>query len=123
LTDSEWEKIKKHPVYAQEMLSEIEFLHPALDIPYCHHEKWDGSGYPRGLKEGRIPIAARIFSVIDVWEALTSQRPYRDPWPEEKAVQYILKHSGTHFDPEVVDAWMDAFDIEPPQEEIKSIYG
>lgn len=123
LTDSEWEKIKKHPVYAQEMLSEIEFLHPALDIPYCHHEKWDGSGYPRGLKEGRIPIAARIFSIIDVWEALTSQRPYRDPWPEEKAVQYIIKHSGTHFDPEVVDAWMDAFDIEPPQEEIKSIYG
>lgn len=123
LTDSEWEKVKKHPVYAQEMLSEIEFLHPALDIPYCHHEKWDGSGYPRGLKEGRIPIAARIFSVIDVWEALTSQRPFRDPWPEDKAVQYILEHSGTHFDPDVVDAWVGAFDIEPPQNEIKGIYG
>ncbi len=117
LTEEEWEHIKKHPVYAQEMLSEIEFLHPALDIPYCHHEKWDGSGYPRGLKEERIPLAARIFAVIDVWDSLTSDRPYRDAWPEEEAIQYIVEHAGTHFDPAVVKTWMDVFNIEPPEKE------
>lgn len=118
LTEEEWEQIKKHPLYAQEMLSEIEFLHPALDIPYCHHEKWDGSGYPRGLKGERIPLAARIFAVIDVWDSLTNDRPYRDAWSEEEAIQYILEHTGTHFDPNVVETWMEVFDIEPPEEEV-----
>ncbi len=118
LTEEEWEQIKKHPLYAQEMLSEIEFLHPALDIPYCHHEKWDGSGYPRGLKGERIPLAARIFAVIDVWDSLTNDRPYRNAWSEKEAIQYILEHIGTHFDPNVVETWMEVFDIEPPEEEI-----
>lgn len=117
LNDREWEEMKKHPLYAQEMLSEIEFLHPALDIPYCHHEKWDGTGYPRGLKKDRIPIAARIFAVIDVWDALTTDRPYRDAWPEQKAVKYILDHAGSHFDPEVVENWKDVFNIQVPEEE------
>ena len=117
LSDEEWNHMKKHPIYAQEMLSEIEFLHPAMEIPYCHHEKWDGSGYPRGLKGERIPLSARVFAVIDVWDALTSDRPYRDSWPEEEAVQYILEHAGTHFDPDVVETWTTVFDIELPDEE------
>ena len=75
LTDDEWEIMRRHPVYAYELLSPIAFLHPALDIPYCHHEKWDGTGYPRGLKGEQIPLAARIFAVVDVWDALRSDRP------------------------------------------------
>jgi PAS domain S-box-containing protein len=105
LTDEEWEVMKKHPVYAYDLLSPIKYLHPALDIPYCHHEKWDGSGYPRGLKKEDIPLAARIFTVVDVWDALRSDRPYRKAWPEEKALAYIREQSGKHFDPNVVDAF------------------
>ena len=75
LSDEEWESMRKHPQYAYDLLSPITYLHPALDIPYCHHEKWDGTGYPRGLKENQIPLAARIFAVVDVWDALTSNRP------------------------------------------------
>ena len=79
LTEEEWAIMRKHPQYAYEMLSMIDYLRPALDIPYCHHERWDGKGYPRGLKGEEIPLAARIFSVVDVWDALTSNRPYRKP--------------------------------------------
>ncbi|NIO10472.1 MAG: hypothetical protein GTO40_21675, partial [Deltaproteobacteria bacterium] len=75
----------------------IPYLRPALDIPYCHHEKWDGSGYPRGLKGDQIPLSARIFAVVDVWDALSSDRPYRDAWPEEKVHQYIEEQAGKHF--------------------------
>jgi HD-GYP domain-containing protein (c-di-GMP phosphodiesterase class II) len=81
-------------------------LVPALDIPYCHHEKWDGKGYPNGLKGEQIPIAARIFAVIDVWNALISDRPYRPAWSEEKALEYIKASSGTHFDPKIVEAFL-----------------
>ena len=84
LTDDEWVIMRKHPQFAYDMLAQIAYLKPALDIPYCHHEKWDGSGYPRGLKENHIPLAARIFAVVDVWDALTSDRPYREAWSKEK---------------------------------------
>jgi putative two-component system response regulator len=83
------------------MLSSIEYLRPALDIPYCHHEKWDGSGYPRGLKGEEIPLAARAFAVVDVWDALTSDRPYRNAWSRQAAVDYIREQSGTLFDPRI----------------------
>ncbi|MBI5352867.1 MAG: PAS domain S-box protein [Chloroflexi bacterium] len=107
LTEDEWKIMRKHPVYAYEMLVSIDYLKPALDIPYCHHEKWDGSGYPRGIKGEQIPLAARIFAVIDVWDALTSDRPYRKAWTKEKALNYIREQSGTHFDPQIVEKFME----------------
>lgn len=106
LTEEERELIKKHPVYAYEMLSPIDFLVPAIDIPYCHHEKWDGTGYPRGLKGEEIPFAARIFPIIDVWDALTSDRPYRKALPQQEVRRRIQAESGRHFDPYVVKAFM-----------------
>jgi len=106
LTDEEWVAMKKHPTFAYEMLSPIRYLRLALDIPYCHHEKWDGTGYPHGLKGVQIPLVARIFAVVDVWDALNSDRPYRAAWPEEKVREYILTSSGTHFEPQVVDIFM-----------------
>ena len=101
----EWEIMRQHPQNAYDMLSSISYLERALDIPYCHHEKWDGSGYPRGLKGEEIPLSARIFSVVDVWDALRSDRPYRSAWEEEKVIDYIQKRSGTAFDLQVVDAF------------------
>ena len=106
LTDEEWEIMKKHPVYAYEMLSSINYLHPSLDIPCSHHEKWDGSGYPQGLKGEEIPLSARIFAVVDVYDALTSDRPYRKAWTKDKAMKYIEEQSGKHFDPQVVDVFL-----------------
>ena len=102
LTDEEWVIMRKHTTFAYELLSPIHYLRPAVDIPYCHHEKWDGKGYPRGLKGTEIPLAARIFAVVDVFDALTSDRPYRAAWPEEKVLDHIRSLSGTHFDPQVV---------------------
>ena len=106
LTDEEWEIMRQHPRIAFNMLSPIEFLRPALDIPYCHHEKWDGTGYPRGLKGEQIPFAARLFAVVDVWDALRSDRPYRKAWSEEKVFEYIRSLSGIHFDPKVVEPFI-----------------
>ncbi|HYO48487.1 MAG TPA: HD domain-containing phosphohydrolase [Chloroflexia bacterium] len=106
LTDQEWEIMRRHPSYAYDLLSPILFLHPALTIPYCHHEKWDGTGYPRGLKGEQIPLAARIFAVVDVWDALRSNRPYRAAWPAERVREHISSLAGTHFDPAVVDAFL-----------------
>ncbi len=103
LTDEEWEVMRKHPQYAYEMILPIEYLRPALDIPYCHHEKWDGTGYPRGLKGEEIPLSARIFAIVDVWDALTSDRPYRAAWDKQKTLQYINEQSGKHFDPHIVE--------------------
>ncbi len=88
------------------MLLPISFLRQSLNIPYCHHEKWDGTGYPNGLEGEKIPVEARIFAVVDVWDALISDRPYRKAWPEEKALEYIRKESGRHFDPGVVEAFL-----------------
>ncbi|MDH5506214.1 MAG: response regulator [Anaerolineae bacterium] len=106
LSNDEWEIMEKHPEYAHSMLSPINYLEPALEIPYCHHEKWDGSGYPRGLKAEEIPLSARIFSVIDVWDALVTARPYSQPWSKDEALKFIMSESGKHFDPKVVEAFM-----------------
>jgi len=106
LTDEEWAVMKKHPVFAYELLSPIPFLRLALEIPYCHHEKWDGTGYPRGLKGEQIPLSARIFAVVDVWDALLADRPYRPAWRKEKVIEHIRSLSGTHFDPEVSEAFL-----------------
>jgi HD-GYP domain-containing protein (c-di-GMP phosphodiesterase class II) len=106
LTPEEWEILKMHPTYAYQMLSSITYLRPALDIPYCHHERWDGSGYPRGLRGEQIPLAARIFAVVDVWDALISEKPYRAAWPEEKVRAHIQSLSGISFDPRVVEAFL-----------------
>jgi PAS domain S-box-containing protein len=106
LTAEEWEHIRRHPVFAYELLSPIEFLQGALAIPYCHHEKWDGTGYPRGLKGEEIPLAARLFAVADVWDALRSDRPYRAAWPEEKVLEHIRSQAGTHFDPAAVELFL-----------------
>jgi putative two-component system response regulator len=103
LTDEEWEIMRRHPQYAYDMIHPIEYLRPAIDIPYCHHEKWDGTGYPRGLKGEEIPLSARIFAIVDVWDALTSDRPYRPAWDKERTLKYINEKSGTHFDPRVVE--------------------
>lgn len=106
LTDQEWAVMRRHPQYAQEWLSTIEFLQPALDIPYCHHEKWDGTGYPRKLAGEQIPLWARMFAVVDVWDALRSDRPYRPSMPDSSTRRYIISQSGSHFDPEVVVAFL-----------------
>jgi putative nucleotidyltransferase with HDIG domain len=106
LTPEEWVIMRRHPVYAYEMLAPVEFLRPALDIPYAHHERWDGTGYPRGLKGEQIPLAARIFAVVDAWDALRSDRPYRPAWSEERVLRHIQDRAGRDFDPTVVEVFV-----------------
>lgn len=106
LSDEEWVSMRKHPVFAFEMLSPIPYLRNAIDIPYCHHEKWDGTGYPRGLKGGQIPLSARLFAVVDVWDALRSDRPYRKAWDEERVIEHIKGLSGSHFEPAAVSRFL-----------------
>jgi PAS domain S-box-containing protein len=112
LTDSEWAVVRMHPQYAHDLLSPIAYLFPALDIPFCHHEKWDGSGYPRRLVGDQIPLAARIFAVVDVWDALRSPRPYRAAWADDQVHDYIHAQAGAHFDPRVVNVFADL--VPPP---------
>jgi response regulator RpfG family c-di-GMP phosphodiesterase len=107
LNDEEWKIMKRHPDMAFKMLSPINYLRPALDIPYNHHEKWDGSGYPRGLEGEQIPFAARIFAIVDVWDALSNDRPYRKKWSKEAVSSYLSEQSGTHFDPKVVEVFLE----------------
>ena len=109
LAEEEWVIMRKHPQLAREMLLPIAYLREALDIPYCHHEKWDGSGYPQGLKGEQIPLAARVFAVIDVWDALTNDRPYRKKWTIQETRQYILAQSGKQFDPQAVQVFLETF--------------
>lgn len=104
LTDDEWVIMRKHPVFAYELLYPIEYLRPALSIPYSHHEKWDGTGYPQGLKGEQIPLPARLFAIVDVWDALSNDRPYRKAWSQEK--QHIREQAGTHFDPQAVELFL-----------------
>ena len=106
LNDVEWEIMQRHPQYAYNLLQQIEYLRPALNIPYCHHEKWDGSGYPRKLKDEQIPLEARIFAVVDVWDALTNDRIYRRAWSTEETLRHIRLQSGKHFDPRVVESFL-----------------
>jgi putative nucleotidyltransferase with HDIG domain len=113
LTDEEWVIMRQHPQFAYEMLSQISYLHRALDIPSCHHEKWDGTGYPRGLKGEQIPLAARLFAIVDVWDALRSDRPYRKAWPDDKVVEYIKEQSGKHFEPGIVEIFLELLVTNP----------
>lgn len=106
LDADEWKIMKMHPIYARDMLSEIKFLESAITIPYYHHEKWDGTGYPTGLKGEEIPLESRIFTIIDVWDALLSDRPYRKGWPKEKVLQYIKENKGIFFDPQITDVFL-----------------
>ncbi|MBT3390041.1 MAG: GAF domain-containing protein [Chloroflexi bacterium] len=113
LTDEEWEIMRLHPVYAYEWLRSIRYLQPALDIPHYHHERWDGSGYPEGLRGEQIPKAARLFAIVDVWDALRSDRPYRKAWTHQKAIEHLKKQSGSHFDPAVVVSFLAIIDSQP----------
>jgi HD-GYP domain-containing protein (c-di-GMP phosphodiesterase class II) len=113
LNDEERAMMENHPALAFNVLSGSVFLEKALDIPYCHHEKWDGTGYPRQLKGEKIPLAARVFAIIDVYDALRSDRPYRDAWPKSKTIKYIKDQSGIHFDPQVVDTFLSLVDQDP----------
>jgi response regulator RpfG family c-di-GMP phosphodiesterase len=107
LTPAEREIMCGHPTFAREMLAEIPFLRPALDIPWCHHEHWDGNGYPRQLKGEEIPPMARVFTIVDVWDALSYDRPYRRAWPRQQVLDYIREQSGALFDPKMVEAFLD----------------
>lgn len=106
LTEEEWTIMRMHPQFAYEWLAPIVYLRKAIEIPYCHHEKWDGNGYPRGLRGETIPLTSRIFALADVWDALTSNRPYRPAWPREKALEYIRENSGSHFEPALVEVFL-----------------
>lgn len=106
LIEEERDIMRKHVIYAHNWLSPVKFLQKAVDIPYCHHEKWDGSGYPRGLKGEAIPLAARIFALVDVWDALRSERPFRQAWPVAKVQDYIQSQAGRHFDPNLVPIFL-----------------
>jgi len=112
LNEREWSIMRKHPEYAYEMVSPIAYLQPALDIPYCHHERWDGSGYPRGLKGEEIPLTARMFAIIDVWDALTSERPYRKPNAPEDTITFLKKEAGRLFDPRLVELFLNVLEQE-----------
>jgi putative nucleotidyltransferase with HDIG domain len=108
LTDAEWEVMRKHPTYAYELLAPIAYLRPSLEIPYAHHERWDGTGYPHGLKGEQIPIAARIFALVDVWDALSCDRPYRTAWPPEQVHAHLRSLAGSHFDPRIAAVFLDS---------------
>ncbi len=109
LTAAEWAVMRKHPENAHKWLSTIDYLLPVLDIPYCHHERWDGAGYPRALKGEEIPLFARMFAIVDVWDALCSHRPYRAALPEREVLDYIRKGAGQHFDPAIVEIFISMF--------------
>jgi putative nucleotidyltransferase with HDIG domain len=106
LTEEEQRIMRQHPQLAYDMLEPIVYLRDALNIPYCHHEKWDGSGYPRGLAGTQIPLEARLFAIVDVWDAITADRPYRKGWPRPQALNYIREQSGKYFDPKLVELFL-----------------
>ena len=112
LNEVEWEKMRQHPIYAYEMLSPIAYLQPALDIPFCHHERWNGGGYPRGLKGEEIPLVARLFAITDVWDALCSDRPYRKKMPRKEVIRYLREKSGHLFDPKLVDVFLSIMETQ-----------
>jgi HD-GYP domain-containing protein (c-di-GMP phosphodiesterase class II) len=113
LTDGEWEILKRHPLYGYELMAPIPGFRGALDIPYCHHEHWDGTGYPRGLKREEIPLAARVFSIVDVWDSLSSDRPYRPAWKQEDIKFFLKEQSGIMFDPTLLGLFMDGMGSAP----------
>jgi HD-GYP domain-containing protein (c-di-GMP phosphodiesterase class II) len=107
LTNEEWDIMRRHPQFAFDLMNPISYLRPALEIPYGHHERWDGSGYPLGLKEDEIPLAARIFAVVDIWDALHNERVYREAWPEEEVLEYLKKTAGIELDPDIVEKFLE----------------
>jgi putative nucleotidyltransferase with HDIG domain len=113
LTRKEENLMRRHPGMAHEMLKSIDFLRPALDIPFCHHERWDGSGYPQGLAGEAIPIEARIFAVVDVWDALRSDRPYRKRWSTRRVRKHLEDRAGKDFDPRILEAFLKILDSDP----------
>jgi putative two-component system response regulator len=117
LSEEEWEVMRRHPVIAYDLLSPVTYLRDALEIPWCHHEKWDGTGYPRGLRGEEIPFAARIFAVVDVWDALSNDRPYRRAWSVDRVREHIASLSGTHFDPRIVEVFLPLLDVQHVVEE------
>ncbi|CAG36842.1 HD-GYP domain-containing protein [Desulfotalea psychrophila] len=110
LNEEEWKQIKKHPQIAHDIISNIAFLRPCIDIPYSHHEKWDGSGYPLGIGGDEIPMAARYFAIVDVWDALIHPRIYKAAWTEEEVLAYIQEQSGKHFDPDIVELFLENYE-------------
>lgn len=110
LKEEEWAQMKLHPVIGRDLISKIKFLKESLDIPYCHHEKWNGEGYPQGLAGEAIPLAARIFAVIDIWDALSHPRVYKSAWPEDQVIRYLKAEAGQHFDPAIVAVFLANFD-------------
>ncbi|MFT7824377.1 MAG: HD-GYP domain-containing protein, partial [Sulfurimonas sp.] len=110
LNDEEWAQMKTHPQIAHDLMIQIDFLVSCIAIPYCHHEKWDGSGYPQRLRSDAIPIEARIFAVIDVWDALVHPRVYKSAWPEEDVLKYIQEQAGKHFDPNIVKVFIENYE-------------
>ena len=114
LNIEEWDMMKKHPTYAMNLLKDISFLHNSFEIPYCHHERWDGLGYPNGLKGEENPLSARIFAIVDVYDAMSSDRPYRNALDQDEIIEYLSMERGKHFDPCVVDAFFKImeFDLE-----------
>ncbi|MBM3150772.1 MAG: response regulator [Chloroflexi bacterium] len=112
LSEAEWRIMRLHPIYAHEWLSSIEYLRPALEIPYHHHERWDGGGYPLGLQGEEIPLAARCFAIADVWDALLSERPYKSAWVTEEALDYIRANAGQRFDPSIVEKFLALIELD-----------
>ncbi len=106
LDDEDWRIMRTHPEIGRRILSDIEFLAPSIEIPWCHHEKWDGSGYPRGLSGPEIPLSARLFAIVDVWDALSHQRVYKPAWPEDRVLAHLREQAGHHFDPELVELFL-----------------
>jgi PAS domain S-box-containing protein len=106
LDESEWDLIRQHPQAAADLLSPVHYLRDAIELPLCHHEHWDGSGYPRQLKGEQVPLAARIFAIVDVWDSLQSERPFRKAWPEEQVLDYIRQQAGVQFDPQIVESFL-----------------
>jgi HD-GYP domain-containing protein (c-di-GMP phosphodiesterase class II) len=106
LSKGEWDVMRKHPDYSYDLIYPVEYFRPCLSIPYSHHERWDGTGYPQGLKGTEIPLSARLFAIVDVWETLSSDRVYRTAWPQDRVMEYIRQQSGTHFDPGVVELFL-----------------
>jgi putative two-component system response regulator len=112
LNETEWEKMRRHPTYAYDMLSPIAYLHRALEIPFYHHERWDGSGYPHGVKGEDIPLVARLFAIVDVWDALSTDRPYRKKMPRSEVIKYLRDNSGKLFDSKLVEVFMSVIEKE-----------
>lgn len=119
LTEEEWVQIRTHSEISYKILNEIRYFEGIVDIPYCHHEKWDGTGYPRGLQGEEIPLSARIFAIVDVWDALIHRRVYKPAWRDEEVKNYIKEQAGQHFDPRLVSVFLENYDQVVPKDMIR----